>query len=130
MADIVRTRRALAISFRGRALSRYCLRRLFRENFSREVQIEPATEEDNFHHMSTLTLEQISEEALELPRVERALLAERLAESLESGDDGSLRRMWAQEALRRRDDIRNGRVQAIPGEEALASVHRALASRR
>ncbi len=80
--------------------------------------------------MSTLTLEQISEEALELPRVERALLAERLAESLESGDDGSLRRMWAQEALRRRDDIRNGRVQAIPGEEALASVHRALASRR
>ncbi len=80
--------------------------------------------------MSTMTLEQISEEALELPHPERALLAERLAESLELGDDGGLRQMWAQEAVRRRDDIRSGRVQAIPGEEALASVHRALARRR
>lgn len=99
------------------------------DGYKRKVLIEPEPREDSLRRMSPLTLEQISEGALELPHLERALLAERLAESLESGEDSSIRQSWAQEAVRRRDGIRSGRVQSIPGDEALTRVHRALAQR-
>ena len=77
--------------------------------------------------MNTMTVEQIAEEALGLPSEARALLADRLVESLDPAEDGLLRQLWAAEALRRRDDVRNGRVQTIPGDEALARVRRAVA---
>jgi hypothetical protein len=71
-----------------------------------------------------LTVEQIAEEALSLPSEARALLADRLAESLDPLEDGHTRKLWADEALRRRDDVRNGSVQAIPGDEALSRIRR------
>lgn len=74
-----------------------------------------------------MTVEQISEEALSLPSGARALLADRLAESLDPAEDGDTRRLWVAEALRRRDDVRSGRVKTIPGDEALARVRRAVA---
>ena len=73
-----------------------------------------------------MTVEQIVEEALSLPSEARALLADRLFESLDPAEDGYVRQLWATEALRRRDDVRSGHVQTIPSDEALARVRRAV----
>lgn len=72
------------------------------------------------------TVEQITEEALALPSEARALLADRLIESLDSAEDEQIRQLWATEARRRRDDVRSGRIKTVPGEEALARVRRAV----
>ncbi len=72
------------------------------------------------------TVEQITEEALALPSEARALLADRLVESLDPAEDGYIRQLWVKEAFNRRDDIRSGRVQTIPGDEALARVRQAF----
>ena len=74
-----------------------------------------------------LTVEQIAEEALSLPSEARALLADRLVESLDPAEDGYVHQLWIAEARRRRDDVRNGRTKAIPGDEALAQVRQAFA---
>ena len=71
-------------------------------------------------------IDQIAEEALALPSEARALLADRLVESLDPAEDGYIHRLWVAEARRRRDDVRNGLTQTIPGEEALARVRRAV----
>lgn len=74
-----------------------------------------------------LTVEQIAEEALSLPSEARALLADRLVESLDPAEDGYVHQLWIAEARRRRDDVRNGRAQTIPGDDALAQVRQAFA---
>jgi hypothetical protein len=74
-----------------------------------------------------LTVEQIAEEALSLPSEARALLADRLVESLDPTEDGYVHQLWVAEACRRRDDVRNGRIQTIPGDEALAQVRQTFA---
>ena len=73
-----------------------------------------------------MTVEQIVDGALGLPSEARALLADRLVESLDPAEEGYVRRLWLAEALRRRDEVRSGRVQTIPAEQALAQVRRAL----
>jgi putative addiction module component (TIGR02574 family) len=73
-----------------------------------------------------MTIEQLAAEALTLPSEERALLADRLVESLDAAEVNRLDRLWVTEAKRRRDEVRNGTVQAIPGDEALARVRRSL----
>jgi len=75
----------------------------------------------------SMTIEQIVDEALGLPSDARALLADRLVESLDPAEDGYVRQLWAAEALRRRDEVRAGEVRAVPGEEGLARVRRAVA---
>jgi putative addiction module component (TIGR02574 family) len=72
----------------------------------------------------SMSIEQLAEEALALPSEARALLADRLAESLDPADDEHLRKVWSAEAQRRRDEVREGRVQTVPGDEALARVRR------
>jgi putative addiction module component (TIGR02574 family) len=67
----------------------------------------------------SLTIEQLAEEALALPANARAQLLDRLVESLDPAEDVPFRELWAAEALRRRDEVRAGRVQTIPGAEAL-----------
>jgi putative addiction module component (TIGR02574 family) len=73
-----------------------------------------------------LTADQIMDQALALPIETRALLADRLVESLDPAEDERIRKLWAAEARRRRDEVRSGQVQTIPGEEALARVRRAV----
>ena len=53
-----------------------------------------------------LTVEQITEEALALPSEERAVLADRLVESLDPAEDGYVQQLWATEACHHRDDVR------------------------
>lgn len=72
----------------------------------------------------SLSVEQLAEEALALPGEARALLADRLVESLDPVEDAKIHRLWAREALRRRDEVRSGRVKTIPGHKALAQVRK------
>ena len=71
-----------------------------------------------------LNVDQLTEEALALPKESRALLADKLVESLERGEAGKIEKQWVREALRRRDEVRSCRVRTIPGDEALAQVRR------
>ncbi len=73
-----------------------------------------------------MTIEQIEIEALTLPSEERARLADRLVESLDTDELNRIDRLWTCEAKRRRDEVRSGSVQTIPGGEALARVRRSL----
>lgn len=73
-----------------------------------------------------LSIEQLTQEVLALPSASRALLAERLVESLEFDIDPVIQKAWATEAKQRRDEIREGAIQPIPGEEALAQIRRLL----
>jgi hypothetical protein len=75
----------------------------------------------------SMTIEQVAEQALALPSEARALLADRLVESLDPAEDSLVRQLWVAEARRRRDDVRSGRVKTIQGDEALAQVRRSVA---
>jgi len=72
------------------------------------------------------SIEKLVEQLLALPSVSRALLAEKLVESLEFDTDPTIQSAWITEAKKRRDEVRSGSVQLIPGEEALAQVRRLL----
>lgn len=71
-----------------------------------------------------LTLEQLTEEAMRLPVAARILLADKLVESLNFEELDEIQRLWTAEAIRRRDEIRSGQVQAVPGEEVIDEVRR------
>jgi putative addiction module component (TIGR02574 family) len=71
-----------------------------------------------------LTFDQLTEEAMQLPATSRVLLADKLVESLESEELDEIQRLWAAEAIRRRDEVRSGKVQAVPGEQVLDEVRR------
>jgi hypothetical protein len=68
------------------------------------------------------SIEQLTEEILSLPSELRALLADKLVESLELSADSAIQAVWVSEAQRRREQVRNGSVEPISGEEALAQV--------
>lgn len=72
------------------------------------------------------SIQELTEEILSLPSASRALLAEKLVESLEFDTDPTIQTAWATEAKRRRDEVRSDSVQPISGEEALAQVRRLL----
>ena len=64
----------------------------------------------------SIPVEQLTEEMLELPADARALLADRLVESLDPLTDNEIRSMWTAEAIRRRDEVRSGAVDTIPSD--------------
>lgn len=72
------------------------------------------------------TIDQITAEAMQLSGEERARLADRLVESLDPADIGIHRDEWILEIRRRRDEVRSGKVQPIPGEIALEQIRRAI----
>jgi putative addiction module component (TIGR02574 family) len=73
-----------------------------------------------------ITVEQIAEEALSLPSEARALLADRLVESLDPAEDGYIRQLWLKEARRRIDEVRSGEVATISGEDVFAQVRASI----
>ncbi len=72
------------------------------------------------------SIEQLTEELLALPSLSRALLAEKLVESLEFDIDSTVQTAWLTKAKKRRNQVRDGSVQPILGEEALTQVRRLL----
>jgi len=65
------------------------------------------------------TYEEIEIAALALPLEARAMLAEHLLESLSADEQQRIDDMLAEEAERRDEEIENGMVAAIPGEEVM-----------
>jgi putative addiction module component (TIGR02574 family) len=70
------------------------------------------------------TIEKIAQEALLLTPAQRAELAELLVESLESAIPDEIQRLWIEEASRRLEDVRSGKVRTIPGENVMAEARR------
>jgi hypothetical protein len=73
-----------------------------------------------------IPVEKLTEEMLALPSDARALLADRLVESLDPINDESIRTLWVAEAIRRRNEVRSGAVQTIPAEVILAEARNLL----
>lgn len=67
----------------------------------------------------TMSVDEIATQAMALPGEARALLAEKIVESL---DQESIQEIWLTEAKKRRDEVRSGRVKSIPGVEAMQRV--------
>jgi putative addiction module component (TIGR02574 family) len=68
----------------------------------------------------SVTREQLEIEARNLPRDERARLAEALIASLE--EEGEIELAWRQEVRRRIQELVDGSVHAISGEDVLAEL--------
>jgi hypothetical protein len=45
-------------------------------------------------------------------------------ESLDLAETDEIQRLWTAEAIKRRDEIRSGRVKPIPADEVFAEVRR------
>ena len=73
-----------------------------------------------------LNWEEIADEAMALPSESRARLADRLVESLDVAELGTIDNLWAAEAIRRRDEVRSGSVATVDGDDALRKVRSAL----
>ncbi len=69
-----------------------------------------------------LTAEQIYNEAILLPNESKIFLVEKLMENIESYTDRDTEALQIREAKTRRHEIRSGKVQPVPGEEALKKV--------
>jgi putative addiction module component (TIGR02574 family) len=74
-----------------------------------------------------MRVEDIAEEALALPSEARALLADRLVESLDPAEDGYIHNLWAAEADRRLQELRSGQTTGISGEDAFARLRQKFA---
>ena len=69
-------------------------------------------------------LKSIVETVTQLPAKDRAFIAERLLVSL---DDAELDQQWADAAIRRRDEVRSGKVKPIPAAKVYRRIERLLA---
>jgi Putative addiction module component len=72
----------------------------------------------------TAALKSIAETVEKLPSKDRAFLAERLIASLEDSDN---ERQWIDESIRRRDEVRSGKVKTVPAAEVYRRIERLLA---
>jgi hypothetical protein len=70
--------------------------------------------------------EKIISEALTLPRSVRALVAERLIESLDYDDSTELSAEWREEILKRCKEVDEGLVELEDAEEVFARLHASL----
>ncbi len=62
------------------------------------------------------SFEEILRDALELPPLQRAMLADHLLESLDAPNQKEIDEAWGKEAEKRMQEIREGKVETIDGE--------------
>ena len=74
-----------------------------------------------------MILNQVEQDALSLPEKERALLAERLLCSLGDETADLNEERWIQEAERRYEEYKAGRMTARPAEDVFQDAYRKLA---
>ena len=67
--------------------------------------------------MSEMTSKQVENEALKLKPEARAELAEKLLRSLEDLTEDELSQLWAEEAVRRDEDLDSGRASMRDAED-------------
>jgi putative addiction module component (TIGR02574 family) len=75
----------------------------------------------------SMALEDVTREAIGLPRHQRLSLARLLIELDEPGPDADVEAAWEAEIEARLRAVREGRVEGIPYEQVLARVDRRLA---
>jgi putative addiction module component (TIGR02574 family) len=73
-----------------------------------------------------MKVKEIEEEALRLSSHERALLVEHLIGSLEPDDDPDAERVWIEEAERRYQEYKAGKVKSIPAEQVFKNARTKL----
>jgi hypothetical protein len=73
-----------------------------------------------------MSLEELESEALKLSPSSRAKLAEKLLRSLEDLSDEENERLWAEEALRRHEEVESGAVKARPGRKVFRDARSRL----
>jgi putative addiction module component (TIGR02574 family) len=64
------------------------------------------------------------DQALALPAKKREALAEKLWRSLDDGTQEEIQQAWLDEIGRRVEDLRSGKVKAIPGKKVMASIRK------
>jgi hypothetical protein len=69
------------------------------------------------------SVEELATKAMALPGEARALLAERLVESL---NDESVSEIWLTETKKRRNEVRSGQTQPVPGVEVMEEVRKLI----
>jgi hypothetical protein len=74
-----------------------------------------------------MSVEELENEALKLETSERARLAERLLSSLEAVSPAEAERLWAEEALRRLEELEQGKAVPRPASEVLRDARSRLA---
>jgi len=72
------------------------------------------------------TQEEVLTWAMALPPDDRALLADRLLNSLDSPRRREINLLWADEAERRVQQIKNGEVIPLPGKEVIQDIRKTL----
>lgn len=73
-----------------------------------------------------MDFDKIENEALHLSREDRARLIRKLVLSLEGLSTEELRDEWLAEAQRRADELDNGTVEAVPGDEVLRKARKLI----
>ena len=71
-------------------------------------------------------IRKIEKQAQELSPKERARLAMALIESLDQGQDEDVDELWLDEAERRLEEYRSGRIEAIPANEVFEKIEKKL----
>lgn len=69
---------------------------------------------------------ELESKALRLPRRERARLAQRLISSLDAEADADGDKLWLQEAERRLDELKSGKVAGIPAQKVIRKARSTL----
>ena len=67
-------------------------------------------------------LEKITQEAMQLDLEERALLAGTLLHSMDQPSESEIERLWLEEAERRLQAYREGKVKGIPAEQVFSKA--------
>ena len=70
--------------------------------------------------------EEIAASAMKLPDHERVRLAQELIASLDEEIEADVEELWLAEAERRLEELRSGKTQGVPAEEAFAKACNAL----
>jgi len=68
-----------------------------------------------------MTTDRLIEEALSLPVEERAFIADSLLRSL-NAPDAAIDAKWMEVAIRRREELRTGKVKPISGDEVFSEI--------
>lgn len=71
-------------------------------------------------------LKECEAQALRLSLQDRAILAERLLASLDDIDEAEAERLWADEAERRYQAYKEGRITARPADEVFADARKMI----
>ena len=73
-----------------------------------------------------MTLEELESEALRLNPNSRAQLVSKLLRSLEVLSDAEIERLWAEEALRRNEELETGKASARPADDVIRNARARL----